>query len=234
MNIIITGAGRGIGFETAHQFTIVKENNVIALSRNISELNKLASQFSKNKSCGKLFPVSIDLNKKGFEKALITFMLEHFKKVDILINNAGSLVNKRIEKLTANDFDLMFSVNAKAPFLLIQSLLPYFGQPSHIVNIGSMSGFQGSSKFPGLSLYSASKGAIGILTECLAGELKSKKISVNCLALGSVQTQMLAEAFPGYNAPVTPSGMAEFIVNFALSAHQVMNGKIVPVAFSTP
>jgi NAD(P)-dependent dehydrogenase (short-subunit alcohol dehydrogenase family) len=128
----------------------------------------------------------------------------------------------------------MFSVNTKAPFLIVKALLPYFNKPSHIVNISSMGGFQGSVKFSGLSLYSASKGALAILTECLAEELKEKDIKVNCLALGSVQTEMLAEAFPGYKAQSGPAEMAEFIDNFALNAHRNMNGKIIPVSSTTP
>jgi len=234
MNIIITGAGKGIGFHTAEEFSRIKGNNVIALSRDISALKIIAKKFSEDKSCGNLYPVSIDLAKKGFEKELITFFTQHFKKIDILINNAGVLINKKIEKLTPADFDKMFSVNTKAPFFLVQSLLTYFNKPAHIVNISSMGGFQGSLKFPGLSVYSASKGALAILTECMAEELKEKKISVNCLAMGSVQTEMLEKAFPGYQAPVTSVEMACFIKDFALNGHKVVNGKIIPVSLSTP
>jgi NAD(P)-dependent dehydrogenase (short-subunit alcohol dehydrogenase family) len=97
-----------------------------------------------------------------------------------------------------------------------------------------MGGFQGSAKFKGLSLYSASKGALAILTECMAEEFKEKNINVNCLALGSVQTEMLAKAFPGYKAQSSPAEMAEFIANFALNAYKQINGKIIPVSASTP
>ena len=89
-----------------------------------------------------------------------------------------------------------------------------------------MGGFQGSAKFKGLSYYSASKAAIACLTECLANEFKPYGISVNCLALGSVQTEMLNEAFPGYKAPVDAKQMAGFIAEFALTGHRFFNGKI--------
>jgi NAD(P)-dependent dehydrogenase (short-subunit alcohol dehydrogenase family) len=105
---------------------------------------------------------------------------------------------------------------------------------SHIVNIASMGGFQGSSKYPGLSCYSASKAALACLTECLAGEFTESGIKVNCLALGSVQTEMLEEAFPGYKAPVDAQEMAEFIADFALKGHKFFNGKILPVAVNNP
>ena len=97
-----------------------------------------------------------------------------------------------------------------------------------------MGGFQGSSKFPGLSAYSASKAALANLTECLAEELKEKNICANCLALGAVQTEMLETAFPGYVAPVKSREMASFIAYFATRGHQFYNGKILPVSVSTP
>jgi len=85
-----------------------------------------------------------------------------------------------------------------------------------------------------MSLYSASKGALAILTESLAEELKEQNIRVNALALGAVQTEMLEEAFPGYQAAVTAEEMADFITDFALKAHSYINGKIIPVSLSTP
>ena len=97
-----------------------------------------------------------------------------------------------------------------------------------------MGGFQGSSKFPGLSLYSASKGAVAVLTEAMAEEFKDEGISVNCLALGAVQTEMLEEAFPGYKAPLSADEMGKYIAGFALTGNRYFNGKILPVSVSTP
>jgi NAD(P)-dependent dehydrogenase (short-subunit alcohol dehydrogenase family) len=105
---------------------------------------------------------------------------------------------------------------------------------SHIVNIASMGGFQGSSKYKGLSYYSASKAALACLTECLATEFQESKIKVNCLALGAVQTEMFEAAFPGNKAPVKAHEMAEFIADFALKGHKFFNGKILPVATNNP
>jgi short-subunit dehydrogenase len=234
MNIIITGAGKGIGYETAKLFSNMKGNRIIAISRNISALQKLSNEILLGKNSSSIYPITVDLDKKGFEKNLLINILDRFSKIDILINNAGLLINKSIINLSADDFDSMFSVNTKAPFMIIKALLPYFNQPSHIVNISSMGGFQGSSKFPGLSLYSSSKGALAILSECLAEELKDKGIKVNCLALGSVQTEMLNKAFPGFKAQTSPMEMAEFIANFALNAPKNINGKIIPVSQATP
>jgi 3-oxoacyl-[acyl-carrier protein] reductase len=223
MNILITGAGKGIGLELARLMS--REHNVIAVSRNIENLTGLPEN---------VFPIAFDITKDSFSEKLIPYILSNTGNIDVLINNAGALINKPIQSLSPDDFGSMFQTNVKAPFFLIQSLIPYFNKPAHIVNISSMGGFQGSVKFPGLSLYSASKGALAILSECLALELKVQEISVNCLCLGSVQAEMLNNAFPGYNAPVKPEAMAEFIADFSLNAWKFMNGKIIPVSLSTP
>jgi len=233
-DIIITGAGRGIGYETTRHFYNQKGNFIIAVSRDICALQKLSESGSGKKNDSYLYPIMLDLSKKDFEIELFKNVLNRFNKIDILVNNAGVLVNKPIEGLDTADFEKIFSVNVKTPFVLIKALLPHFNNPSHIVNIGSMGGFQGSAKFKGLSLYSASKGALAILTECMAEEFKDRGIHVNCIAPGSVQTEMIAEAFPGFKTPVTAEEMGGFIADFACNGYKVMNGKIIPVSISVP
>jgi short-subunit dehydrogenase len=156
--------------------------------------------------------------------------------VDILINNAGTLVNKPFSDISLSEIDEMLNVNFKAPSMLIQSLISKIRHSPirHVVNIGSMGGFQGSSKYPGLSVYSASKAALAVMTECLAVEYSHLGIRFNCLALGAVQTEMLTNAFPTYTAPLQPNEMAQFIADFALSQWKYFNGKVLPVAVTNP
>ena len=156
--------------------------------------------------------------------------------VDILINNAGVLLNKSFEKISLGELREVYDINVFAPFRLTQAFLPLMGgkKNSHVVNISSMGGVQGSVKFPGLSAYSSSKAALAGLSELLAVELKQKNIIVNCLALGAAQTEMLEKAFPGYKAPVSSSEMAELIVWFSLNGQKFFNGKVLPVAMSNP
>jgi 3-oxoacyl-[acyl-carrier protein] reductase len=234
MNIIITGASRGIGFELAKKFAGDNTNKVFAIARNKENLKRLYKEIKSENDESAVFCKDFDLNSGNIQKELLPFILENARSVDILINNAGLLVNKPFDELTDDDFDQTFSVNVKSVFRLIRDLLPYFSANAHIVNISSMGGVQGSAKFSGLSLYSSSKGALGILTECLAEELKERNIKVNALALGAVQTEMLGEAFPGYKAPLSASEMADFIQGFATNGHQYFNGKILPVSSSTP
>lgn len=234
MNIIITGASRGIGFELVKKFTRDKSNAVFAISRNKEKLDVLFNEIPSETGQTNVFCKTFNLMDGDIQNELLPFILEKVKSVDILINNAGLLINKAFEKLTDDDFDQTFSVNVKSVFRLTREFLPYFSSNAHIVNITSMGGVQGSAKFPGLSLYSSSKGALSILTECLAEEFKDRNIKVNALALGAVQTEMLSEAFPGYKAPLTASEMADFIHDFAINGHKFFNGKILPVSSSTP
>lgn len=227
MNVIITGASRGIGFETAQLF-LKNEHQVFCLTRNTETLEAL--EFPNLKI------ISTDLTSTESIDKAVDFIKSKVNCIDIVIHNAGSIINKPFEKIDYQELEIVYRVNVLAPFYLTQQLLHLLGRYSkaHIVNISSMGGFQGSAKFPGLSAYSSSKSAIAGLTECLAEEFKEKNISVNCLALGAVQTEMLAEAFPGYQAPLKPNEMAEYIYDFALKGNQFYNGKILPVSSSTP
>ncbi len=227
MNIIITGCSRGIGFELTKLFCKENNNKVIGISR--SGIKNKIADFGLN---SEFIPIIYDLENISID--LFSMIHSEIDKIDILINNAGYLVNKTFSQLDDNDFDKMFNINVKTVFKLVQQLIPYFSDNAHIVNISSMGGFQGSAKFIGLSLYSASKAALNTLTECLAEELKDRNIKVNSLSLGAVNTEMLKTAFPSYEAKLQPVEMANYIKDFAVSAHYYMNGKIIPVSITTP
>lgn len=235
MNVIVTGASRGIGFETA--LLLCKQGHkVIAIARNGAGLEKLQIATRSVKSDSNLMILSGDLtNEKDIQELVYTAKALN-SRIDVLINNAGILINKEFDKITSEELRSVYELNVFAPFRLIQALLPFMGghEVSHIVNISSMGGVQGSSKFPGLSAYSSSKAALAGLSELLAEELKEKEIRVNCLALGAAQTEMLSTAFPGYTAPLSAKEMAEWIAWFAINGHKFFNGKILPVAISTP
>jgi len=224
-NVIITGTSRGIGFELAQLFA--KNNyNVLAISRNTKTLNSL--------SLKNITTLAVNLaDEKGINK-VTEFITNNWKTVDILINNAGKLINKPFEKLTSDDFLEVYKVNVFAVAELTRQIIPFLKKGSHVVNISSIGGIQGSVKFPGLAAYSSSKGALLTLTELLAEEYKEKQIAFNALALGAVQTEMLEEAFPGYKASITAAEMAAYIFNFALTGNKFYNGKILQVSSTTP
>lgn len=233
MNIILTGASSGVGFEAALEFSLRTENNIVCIARSADKLRKLL-EIAKgiNPECN-ILPVEFDIVNDDYN-ALVPFLTERLGHVDILINNAGVLVNKAFKDTTIQDFADMLQSNVLGHFNMIQHVLPLMKSGSHIVNIGSMGGFQGSVKFPGLAAYSSSKAALHTLTECLAFELADSGIKVNCLALGSAQTEMLEQAFPGYQSPVMAFEMGKYIADFAKTGHKFFNGKVIPVAVTTP
>lgn len=237
MNIVITGASKGIGFEIAKLFSNDENNTVIAVARNEQQLKELKNASIRQNLRNKLKTIVFDLEDiQSIKNVLLPEIIKYIDSVDILINNAGILINKPFADFEIADINKLFTINFISHSLLIKELIPYLkrGNPKHVVSISSMGGYQGSSKFSGLSYYSASKAALANLTECLAEEFKEEKITFNCLALGSVNTDMLKKAFPEYEAPINADEIAGFIVDFALNANRFFNGKIIPVSSTTP
>lgn len=236
MNILITGASRGIGAELARILT-TQGHTVIAVSRNVNALRQLSTSITETNPRAAIHTLPFDLAGENTAADLRSRILSIVPHLDALVNNAGTLLNKPFSEITAAELTYIYEVNVFGPFQLIQQLLPLLQgheSPSHIVNISSMGGVQGIAKFPGLSAYSSSKAALANLSELLAEELKEKNIRVNCLALGAAQTEMLEEAFPGYRAPLSAEQMAAYIAWFTVNGYLYFNGKVLPVALSTP
>jgi len=234
MNIIITGASSGVGFEAVIELILSGNHKVIALARSQDKLERLLEIANGlNPDC-QLYALTFDIVHDDYD-GLIQFIEANFdNRVDVLVNNDGVLINKPFTQLLESDFVEMLQSNFIGHVRIVQALLPLIAPGGHILNIGSMGGYQGSAKFPGLLAYSASKAALHTLTECLAQELSEQDIRVNCLALGSAQTEMLEKAFPGYQSPVLAFEMGKYIADFALTGHKFFNGKVLPVAVTTP
>jgi short-subunit dehydrogenase len=231
MNIIVNGGTRGIGKEIVILLAMEKNNRVLVTGRNDKILKQLSSE-AKHKN---ITTVMIDLSKfDSQQKSFLKTVNSVMKNVDILINTAGSLAVKDFLDFSNEKAREMMEINFFGPASMIRTLRPLMKKGAHIVNISSMGGYQGSAKYKGLSYYSASKAAISCLSECLAVEFSGTGISVNCLALGAVQTEMFEKAFPGSQAPVSPMEMADFIVDFALNGNRFFNGKVLPVAIGNP
>ena len=227
--IVITGASSGIGYATALEFA-KQGHKVYAIARNTESLEKLKCE-APNKN---IVPISFDLS--VFNKEVLDEVFSEIGKIDILVNNAGVLLNKGFLEITEDEISKVYNVN----FVSVVKMIQYFhsrlkkSKQGHIVNIGSVGGVTGSVKFPGLSIYSSSKGALSILSECLAKDFKEDGISVNCLALGSVNTEMLNQAFPEFNSPTSAKQIANYIYGFALQASEVVNGTTQTISISNP
>ncbi len=235
INVIITGGSRGIGYELVKQFAADANNYVVVLSRNIEKLEQLKQE------CTQLYQNTIHIYKVDFNSTTLnlelqTILTKENKHFHIVINNAGLLINKPFTETTTADWQNVFTTNVFAPATLIKEVISCNNknEQTHIVNISSMGGFQGSVKFAGLSAYSSSKAALANLTEVLAEEYKETNVKINCLALGSVQTEMLNNAFPNYLAQVAAQEMAAYIVDFSIKGARYFNGKVIPLSKSTP
>lgn len=224
-NVVITGTSRGIGLEMVKLFSAMG-HYVVAVSRNIAPVSNLKLKGVKVIEC--------DITVDGELEKVVNYFKDESLKIDILINNAGAIVNKPFMETRPEEFQKVYATNIFGLISLIQKTLPFMVKTGHVVNISSMGGVQGSIKFPGLAAYSSSKGALITLTEMLAEEFKEEGPAFNVLALGAVQTEMLEEAFPGYKAPLKAEEMAEYIVNFSLTGHKYYNGKLLQVSNSTP
>ena len=224
-NVIITGTSRGIGFELVQLFAN-DGHNVLALSRNAQPVEALDLPNVKAMSCD--LCVIEDYTK------VIAYISDNWGHIDVLINNAGTLLNKPFAETSIADFEQVYRTNVYGVSEMTRIALPYLKSNGHVVTISSMGGIQGSMKFPGLSAYSSSKGAVITLSELLAEEYKETGPQFNVLAIGAVQTEMLKEAFPDYEAPTTAIQMATYIKDFALTGNAYYNGKVLQVSNSTP
>ena len=220
--ILVTGTSSGIG----HQICIqaAKMNfHVISVSRNIEPLKDISGIES----------FAIDITNKNSVDEFIANLKSKKIKIDILINNAGYLVSELFGDTTYDSFKKTFDVNVFGLAEITRSLIPIINSDGHVINISSIGGVNGSKKFPGLSAYSSSKAAVIALTEVLAEEYQNGP-SFNVLALGAVQTKMLKEAFPDYNADTKPEEMAKYILDFAINGNKLFKGKLISVSNSNP
>jgi NAD(P)-dependent dehydrogenase (short-subunit alcohol dehydrogenase family) len=227
--ILITGASRGLGYALVEAFLSSTPYKVAAVSRNSGALSSLANNAAYK---DRLELIQADIcNPPDLE--MIQDIVAGLPPLGVIIHNAGALLFKPFSEIAIDELRAVYEVNVFAPFMLTQKLLPYMNA-THVINISSVGGVEGSIKFPGLTAYSSSKAALNCLTEMWSEEFKDTDHSFNCLALGSVATEMFSEAFPGVPASSQPEEMASYIVNFAIEAPKVMRGKIISLSRSNP
>ena len=220
--IVVTGTSSGIGNEICIQAAKLNYK-VISISRNIEPL----------KGINGIDSYIVDITDKKSIKNFIDDLRNRDLKIDILINNAGQLSNELFGETSYESFKQTFDVNVFGLAEITRSLIPFINKSGHVINISSIGGVNGSKKFPGLSVYSSSKAAEIALTEVLAEEYLEGP-SFNVLALGAVQTKMLKEAFPDYEAQTKPGEMAKYIIDFAINGNNLFNGKLISVSNSNP
>lgn len=223
--VCITGAGRGIGLALVTLF-LEAGHQVIAVSRNAAQIKVAANCESR------LTRLSANITtEEGIDA--IKKQIADLGRLNVLIHNAGQLTYKPFTEIAYLELEEIYRVNVFAPFMLTQALIGLMDK-CHTISISSIGGVEDSLKFPGLTAYSSSKAALNCLTQMWAEEYKDSEHVFNCLALGSVETEMFREAFPGVKASCSPEEIASYIYNFDKSAPSVQNGKIISVSKSNP
>lgn len=185
----ITGASKGIGYSIAKAFAL-NGTTVACASRNLEDLNKTVE---KLKSLGgNAIAVQLDVSNLSNFKSAIDYTIKKFEKIDILVNNAGIVKDNLILRMKEEDWDSVIDVNLKGTFNGVKSVTPYMMKKKYgrIINISSVSGLMGNY---GQINYSAAKSGIIGLTKTTARELASRNITVNAVAPGYIQTDMVSD-----------------------------------------
>jgi NAD(P)-dependent dehydrogenase (short-subunit alcohol dehydrogenase family) len=186
---IVTGAASGIGRASAIAFAregarvVVADRNEKAGEETVSAINAEGHQavFSR-----------VDVARETEIARMIEEAADRWNRIDILFNNAGVLLVKPVEQMSEEEWDRVMAINVKAAFLAIKHVVPHMrrGGKGSILNTGSIGSFTGQVGTPA---YSASKGAIALLTKSLALDLGRDNIRVNCICPGITDTAMLRE-----------------------------------------
>lgn len=242
-NVLITGGGTGVGKAIAKSMAQHYDVRLFLTGRRRQLLEQTRDEILNDKrGFREVHIIEADHASEEGRRMILSKLQEHTDRLEVMVNNAGKLIQVPATALTMDDFLEVFKVNVFGVALLCGQLFHLLERgtlhspdvAAHVVNISSMGGIQGSMKFSGLSAYSSSKGALLTLTECLAQEWTGNRVRVNALAIGSVETEMFRSAFPGLKAASDVGSMGNFIARFAMDASILINGKIIPVSSGTP
>ena len=218
---IVTGASSGIGRRTAEMLA-ERGARVAVFARSAEPIERLARHFGE-----RMIAVPGDVSELASVDRLFAATESRLGHCDILINNAGMIDPGLVVDTTAEQWDRVFAVNVRGVFLACRRALPSMieRRAGTIVNVSSISGVPGPEKFPGFASYNASKGAVILMTEALAVEVKEHGVRVNCVSPGSVDTAMWREASGGAPADMTPEEVAVTILFLASDRSRPMNGQ---------
>ena len=224
--VLITGGGSGIGAACAAEF-FRRGRRVVIVGRTASRLKETARALG---DAARVLALAGDAGDERFARSAFAAARRRFGSVDILVNNAAVLVKKPFLETSAAEWDATMRTNLRGPFLFSREFLRAAAPGRAIVNIGSLAGVHGTSKFPGLSAYTVSKYGIAGLTAALAVEARPRGTAVFCVAPGAVDTAMLRKAAPGLKAGAVPSDVARVVVELAeASSPELLSGAVIPL-----
>ncbi|MFT4112436.1 SDR family oxidoreductase [Silvibacterium sp.] len=182
---IVTGAGRGIGAAIARRFAAEGASVVVNYARSQAEAEAVVSSIQQ--AGGRAVAVQGDVSTREGAAAAFNAAEQHFGKPDILINNAGLILYKPVAAVSEEEYDRLFAVNVKGTFLTSQLAVTRLNDGGSIINFSSSTT---ALMLPTYAIYVATKGAVEQFSHVLAKELGSRKIRVNVVSPGPVDTDL--------------------------------------------
>jgi 3-oxoacyl-[acyl-carrier protein] reductase len=181
---VVTGASKGIGAGIAKALAKEGASVVVNYASSKAGADKVVAEITS--AGGKAVAVGGDVSKKADAQGIIDAAIRHFGRLDILVNNSGVYEFSPIDAVTEEHFHRIFNINVLGLILTTQAAVKHLGEGSSIINIGSV-----VSRItpPASAVYTGSKGAVDAITGVLARELGPKKIRVNALNPGMVETE---------------------------------------------
>ena len=183
---IVTGASQGIGKIIAYEFA-KSGAHVVCISRNNKALDVIVNKIIKNGGSASCF--SCDVTEPETFKQVVLMIIEKFKKIDILINNAGVTSDSLLMRMSNDQWDKVININLKGAFNCTKMVMRYMmkNKFGRIINITSIVGLTGNA---GQANYAASKAGLIGMTKSIAKEVASRGITANCIAPGWIETAM--------------------------------------------
>ncbi len=186
--VVITGGGSGVGFACAQQF-LDKAANVVLIGRDQTKLQSAADELAKNADAKQIQIIAGDVSNSAFADQAIGQASAHFDQaVTVMINNAGTIFRGSAEQTSDAQWQQVMDVNLNGVFYFSRAAALQMPDGGAIVNVSSTCGTVGAQ---GLAAYCASKGAVNMLTKTMALELAQRRINVNAVAPGAIDSPML-------------------------------------------
>jgi 3-oxoacyl-[acyl-carrier protein] reductase len=187
---LVTGGSKGIGAGIATDFALAGATVVLTYASDRAGADEITAAITARG--GRAWAVQGDVSKPEDVKRVLAEVGERHERLDVLVNNAGVYEAAPLGEVTVEQFDRLFSVNVLGLLLMTQAALKLFGPTGgSIINIGALSGRMGS---PGLSVYAGTKGALDAITLSLSKELGPRRIRVNAINPGAVETEGVARS----------------------------------------